>query len=178
MHRRKIFRSPEKSFVIVRIGQFAWRSICEMQGRAASCFAISRWRHRMIMRDRSMRNFAFALVLGLSTLTASFGAVQAQEAKQDFQLTNKTGYEIKEVFVSPNKAEDWQEDVLGKDTFADGDTWEIKFHRATPGCNWDLKVVYTVDSSSAVWYGIDLCKVEKITIKYDKASDTTSASFQ
>jgi hypothetical protein len=38
-------------------------------------------------------------------------------------------------------------------------------------------VVYTVDSSNAVWNDIDLCTVEKITIHYDKAADTTSATF-
>ena len=101
----------------------------------------------------------------------------AQEAKQDFSLSNSTGYELKEVYVSPATAADWQNDVLGSGTLADGATVDIKFNRATKTCKWDLKVVYTVDSSSAVWQNIDLCVVEKITIKYDKSTDTTSASF-
>lgn len=101
----------------------------------------------------------------------------AQEAKQDFSLSNRTGYELKEVYVSPSTAADWQNDVLGSGTLADGATVDIKFNRATRTCKWDIKVVYTVDSSSAIWQNIDLCVVEKITIRYNKNTDTTSASF-
>ena len=104
-------------------------------------------------------------------------SARAEDAKQDFDLVNKTGYEIKHVYVSPNKSDDWEEDVLGKDTLDDGDHWEIKFHRANKTCHWDLKVVYSIDDSTAVWGDIDLCKVEKITIRYNKKSDTTSAEF-
>jgi hypothetical protein len=124
-----------------------------------------------------MRHLMFALALAFGAMTASFGSAHAADAKQDFKLVNKTGYEIKSVFVSPTKSDDWEEDVLGKDTFADGDAWDIKFHRSATSCKWDMKVIYSVDDSSAVWTGIDLCAVEKITIKYDKSTDTTSASF-
>jgi hypothetical protein len=117
-------------------------------------------------------------VLAVSLAFAGFaGAASAQEAKQDFKLVNSTGYELKELYVSPSKAGDWQEDVLGQATLSDGGSLEIKFHRANTTCKWDLKVVYTVDSSSAVWSDIDLCSVSKITIKYDKAADQTSATF-
>ena len=114
---------------------------------------------------------AFGLAAGIS------GVAQADEAKQDFTLVNRTGYELKAVYVSPNKSDDWEEDVLGKDTLGDKEEWEIKFHRSSKTCKWDLKVVYSDDDSSAIWKGIDLCSVEKITIKYDRKSDTTSASF-
>ena len=124
-----------------------------------------------------MRHIVFALALMLGALTVSFGSARAADAKQDFTLVNKTGYEIKSVFVSPTKSDDWEEDVLGKDTFDDGDSWEIKFHRAATSCKWDLKVVYSDDDSNAIWSNIDLCTVEKITIKYDRASNVTSASF-
>ena len=124
-----------------------------------------------------MRKLALAFALAASTISMSAGSAFAAEAKQDFVLVNKTGYEIKSVFVSPNKSDDWEEDVLGKDVFSNGDSWQIKFHRSATTCKWDLKVVYSDDDSSAVWDNIDLCKVEKITIKYDRKSNTTSATF-
>ena len=124
-----------------------------------------------------MKKFILALAVLGGTLTTFAPATIAAEAKQDFTLVNKTGYEIKQVFVSPTKTDDWEEDVLGKDTFADGDTWDIKFHRSTTSCAWDLKVVYSDDNSSAIWGDIDLCKVEKITIKYDRQKNVTSAVF-
>ena len=101
----------------------------------------------------------------------------AQQAKQDFTLSNRTGYELKEVYVAPSDTDDWQNDVLGKGTLSNGATVDIKFSRATKTCKWDLKVVYTVDSSNAVWHDIDLCSVDRITIRYNKSTDTTTASF-
>jgi hypothetical protein len=118
-----------------------------------------------------------AIAFSLLMLTALSTSAYAAEARQDFELVNKTGYEIKHVYVSPSKSDDWEEDVLGKDTLDDGDEWEIKFKRSTKTCFWDLKVVYAEDSSIAIWHDIDLCKVEKVTIRYNKRTDTTSASF-
>ena len=117
------------------------------------------------------------LVIAAVGFFAMAGAANAAEAKQDFRLVNKTGYEIKHVYVSPSKSDDWEEDVLGKDTLDDGESWNIKFSRSVRTCKWDLKVIYADDDSSAVWHDIDLCEIERITIRYNKKSDTTSASF-
>jgi hypothetical protein len=115
-------------------------------------------------------------VIALS-IGGTSGAAFAEDAKQDFRLGNKTGYELKELYVSPSKSDDWQDDVLGKSTLGDGEYADIHFHRDARPCHWDLKVVYSVDSSSAVWNDIDLCTVEKITIRYNKDADKTTASF-
>ena len=101
----------------------------------------------------------------------------AQQAKQDFTLINRTGYELSQVYVSPNQSNDWEDDVLGQDTLADGERVAIRFERAVKSCMWDLKVTYSIDDSNAVWRGINLCSVERITIRYNKNTDTTSASF-
>ena len=101
----------------------------------------------------------------------------AQQAKQDFTLINRTGYELSQVYVSPNQSNEWEDDVLGQDTLADGERVAIRFQRAVKSCMWDLKVTYSIDDSNAVWRGINLCSVERITIRYNKNTDTTSASF-
>ncbi|HEX5320635.1 MAG TPA: argininosuccinate lyase [Stellaceae bacterium] len=121
-----------------------------------------------------MRQVLYALPL---LLAATLQPAAAQDAKQDFTLVNKTGYELKEVYVSPSKAGDWQEDVLGQDTLDDGQRVNIHFNARTRTCKWDLKVVYTEDGSSAVWSDINLCEVEKITIHYDRKRDVTRATF-
>jgi len=122
-----------------------------------------------------MRILLFA-ALAAATIGLTAPAI-AQEAKQDFRLVNRTGYELKEVYVSPNKSNDWQEDILGKDVLEDGKAVNIHFSRSVRTCNWDLKVVYTEDSSKAVWGDIDLCSVEKVTIHYDRKNDVTRATF-
>jgi hypothetical protein len=96
-------------------------------------------------------------VLAASLLFCAMTTVAtAEDAKQDFKLVNKTGYELKELYVSPSKASDWQDDVLGQATLGDGQFANVHFHRSATACKWDLKVVYSVDSSSAVWSEIDL----------------------
>ena len=124
-----------------------------------------------------MKLAVFAATFAFCAMAVLPGSARAADAKQDFSLVNKTGYEIKEVYVSPSKSNDWQEDVLGSGTLGDDEVANIKFHRAVKTCKWDLKVVYTVNSSSAIWGDIDLCTVEKITIRYDKDADKTTATF-
>lgn len=101
----------------------------------------------------------------------------AQNAKQDFALINKTGYELKEIYVSPSKTDEWQEDVLGKQVLGHGERLNVHFTPKTQTCKWDLKVVYTDDDSSAVWSDINLCEVDKVTIHYDRSRDVTRATF-
>lgn len=123
-----------------------------------------------------MKNIAIALATLVCVLTTELPA-QAQ-SRQDFLLVNRTGYDISEVYISPSKADDWEEDILGSDdSLDDGAQKEIRFKRVGKTCMWDLKVVYDDDDSSAVWHDIDLCKVSKITIRYNRKSDTTSATF-
>jgi hypothetical protein len=121
-----------------------------------------------------MRKVLYALPL---LLVGFVHPAAADGAKQDFSLINKTGYELKEVYVSPSKADDWQEDILGTGTLPDGNKVNIHFSPKVQTCKWDLKVVYTVDSSNAVWNDINLCDVEKVTIHYDKDRDVTRATF-
>lgn len=115
-----------------------------------------------------------ATMLGVGLFT---GPALAQSGRQDFTLINRTGYELSELYVSPNKSDEWGTDILGKATIPDGETANVKFSRSATGCMWDLKVVYSDDDSSAVWRSIDLCKISRITIRYNRNSDTTSASF-
>ena len=116
------------------------------------------------------------LLAALLAVTVAAPAM-AQDAKQNFQLVNRTGYELKAVFVSPSKVDSWGSDVMGQDTLDDSASVAIKFHPTVQTCKWDLKVIYSIDNTSAVWSDVDLCTIEKITIKYNKSTDTTSASF-
>lgn len=127
---------------------------------------------------RMSKSLLSAVVLSLGLMLGASGAARAAEAKQDFVLVNKTGYGISEVYVSPAKSDDWEEDVLGRDTLSDGEAWKIHFSRAAKTCKWDVKVVYEDDDSHAIWPAVDLCSVSKITIHYNRKSDTTSADFE
>jgi hypothetical protein len=101
----------------------------------------------------------------------------AQDAKQDFKLVNKIGYELKALYVSPAKSDHWGDNILGEQVVGDSQVVNVHFSPKAYTCHWDLKVTYTDDDSNAVWGDIDLCTIEKITIFYDRKNDVTKAKF-
>ena len=117
------------------------------------------------------------LVAAFAAALAIAAPAGADEAKLDFRLVNKSGYELKALYVAPSKSDDWQDDVLGQDVLGDGQAVNVHFSPKTKACIYDLKVTYSDDDSSAVWEKIDLCTVEKITIHYDRKNDVTKATF-
>lgn len=118
-----------------------------------------------------LKKFACAVLLTLAA------ASSALAGKQDFVIVNQTGYTLDQLYVSPTKSDEWEEDVLGKDVLANGESTKIVFDRSETTCNWDIKVVYD-DGEDAVWEKIDLCKTEKITIKWNKNTGVTTATLE
>lgn len=113
---------------------------------------------------------ALAVILSLAVPAAALAA------DQDFTLVNRTGYTIEQVYVSPIKARDWEEDVLGRDVLDDGDVVNIRFSKREDVCRWDLKVVYD-DGEEAEWSDFNLCEVSRITIHYERKSGRTWAEY-
>jgi hypothetical protein len=107
-------------------------------------------------------------------LVLSLAVTPAAAAQQDFTLENSTGYTIAQVFVSSAASNDWEEDVMGRDVLADGESVDISFPAAENACRFDLKVIYD-DQEEAVWGGLDLCSISNVEIKYNRASGETSA---
>ena len=122
---------------------------------------------------RILKLIAF-LLFGLTTLLPSPGMAGG---KQNFSLENRTGYKISEVYVSPSKASTWEEDVLGKEELADGETVAIRFARSDKSCNWDLKVVYD-DGDTSEWEDFNLCKISVIRLFYNRKKGTSWAETE
>ena len=88
----------------------------------------------------------------------------ASQNKQDFTLHNETGQEVKEVYISPTGVEEWEEDILGTDTLASGETVDISFTRRQEDM-WDMKVVFRSGKSS-VWTKLNLSEITDVTISF------------
>lgn len=116
--------------------------------------------------------FAKKSLLALTLASASLFAAAAENL--DFTLVNKTGYSVNEVYVSSAATNDWEEDILGRHQFADGESVDIHFDRGSKGCNWDMKVVYE-DGDTAVWQRLNLCEISSVTLHYDRSKDSTWA---
>ena len=101
----------------------------------------------------------------------------ADAAAQDFTLVNQTGVEIDKVFISPSDKDDWEEDILGKDTLPSGQSVDIKFHRSETAANWDLKVE-DKQGNAIEWENLNLLKISKVTLHYDQATKKATAETE
>src|SRR5712664_128588 len=90
----------------------------------------------------------------------------SSQGKQDFTLLNKTGVEIDKVFISPHDVNEWQEDILGRDTLPDGESVDIKFHRAEKAPHWDLRIE-DKKGNSIEWENLNLLEISKVTLYYE-----------
>lgn len=117
--------------------------------------------------------------LMLLALAASFftAPVRAEGTDNDFTLVNKTGYTLDSIYVSPNDTKEWGDDIMGKDVVKDGEEVKITFHPKADASIYDLKVVYD-DKTEVVWQDLELPKINKLTIHWDKATDKTSAEVE
>jgi hypothetical protein len=93
---------------------------------------------------------------------------------QDFNLVNKTGYQIDEVYLGPVSSNSWGEDIMGKGALGDGETAAITFTAPNSVCQWDMKVKYN-DGDTAEWRNLNLCNTSKISLYWDKNAGTTRA---
>lgn len=96
-------------------------------------------------------------------------------ADQDFTLYNETGYTIDKVFVSAVGKTTWGGDIMGQGSLDDGNKVDITFKSGTTACAFDLKVVYD-DDDTATWSDVDLCKLSKIHLHWDKKGGVTRAT--
>ncbi len=92
-------------------------------------------------------------------------------ADQDFTVVNKTGVIIDKLFVSPSDKDDWQEDILGKDVLADGESVDIKFHPKEKIEKWDLKVQDS-KGDSIEWHDLKLTEISKVTLHFKDGKGT------
>ncbi len=65
-------------------------------------------------------------------------------------------------------------DRLGDGTLKNGQSRQFKFGD-TAACRQDIKVVFEDDGSDVTWENVDLCAIEKITIRFDRATRRVSA---
>ena len=110
----------------------------------------------------------------LAALAASALATFAHAGDADFTLVNRTGYEIREVYISPARANNWGRDRMGDGTLENGKSKRFEF-RERAACKQDIKVVFEDDKSEVTWENVDLCELDKITIRYNRSTREVSA---
>ncbi|WP_439574635.1 hypothetical protein [Phreatobacter sp.] len=117
----------------------------------------------------AMRALLFAAFAALSLMTAAEAQAQSQ---QDFQLVNRTGYTIEEVYVSAASQDSWGDDLMGDNSLEEGQVLNVRFPGGSNECAFDIKVVYD-DRETAEFRGVNLCQVSRVTIFYNRSAGTT-----
>jgi len=84
------------------------------------------------------------------------------------EITNKTGYTIMYMYVSPAKSESWEEDVLGDDTMASGETRRVNL-TGYKSPMFDIRLV-DEDGDKYTFWNVDVSKVD-LTVTLDDLDD-------
>ena len=118
--------------------------------------------------------------LGLAVLFASglmASGMASANNNADFTLVNKTGYALREVYLSPSHKSKWGADRLGRNKLDHNKSRVFKFTDKA-SCVQDLKVVFDDDGSDVTWEDFDLCELDKITLKYNRKTGVVSADTE
>ncbi len=104
----------------------------------------------------------------------------AQNPDLDFTIVNKTGYDIKALYIGASNTGDWTNDdeVLKGKPFKNGASLEIEFHPKATATKWDIMVAWADGSGNEEWTDLKLTQIEKVTLVYDKDDDKTSAIIE
>jgi hypothetical protein len=111
-----------------------------------------------IMKSMALGLFAVA---GMVLL----GATVVHAGDQDFTLVNKTGVEIHSLHVAPHSGDEWGEDILGKDTLANGESLEITFGKHDRAHHWDLRIE-DEKGNTLTWENLDLMSISEVVLHY------------
>ena len=114
----------------------------------------------------SISNFGRRAALALGVAVALAGAtLPASSAFADNQdrrvrILNDTRTEMREFYASRSTTNDWEEDILGRNTLPAGQSVVINIDDGTGACIFDFKAVFA-DGDVLVREDINVCQIEQ-----------------
>ena len=122
-----------------------------------------------------MRSILLALAISAAALTMSTSFAADQ---RNVTVINGTGYGIKFLGFNNPGDNDWSDNELSS-VFDDGASVYVKFNTDDKGCKWNFKIEWADPGyPGVVWHDVDLCHINSLTLKYDRATDKTSAEVR
>ncbi len=119
--------------------------------------------------------FAMTALIGLGSTATRANDLQRfafpTMGAQDFTLVNSTGVEIYSLYVTPNRVNDWGDDILGIDTLPAGDSVLINFAPNAKYKYWDIRVE-DEDGNYIEWDKFNLLAISEITLYYKNGKAT------
>jgi hypothetical protein len=93
----------------------------------------------------------FLLTFGLS--------LGAQAADRHVNIVNRTGETLTHFYASVTSTDDWEEDILGRHTIEDGETFNIDIDDGSGLCHYDFKAIFE-DGDVLIKHDINVCRIE------------------
>lgn len=107
-----------------------------------------------------LKKFRIALLVFLTTLPFS-----AMAADYYVDITNRTGYTIYYVYISPDSSDSWEEDVLGSEVLMNDETRRVNL-KGYKSPIFDIKLV-DEDGDSYTFWDVDVSKRDIIATLKD-----------
>src|SRR5436305_14550009 len=97
-------------------------------------------------------------LVALACMILPAGQGMALAADRHVHIHNNTSLDIYEFHASNVGTSSYEEDILGDNVIASGDTWNINIDDGSGYCKFDFKAVFE-DGSSATKDNVNVCKV-------------------
>jgi hypothetical protein len=111
----------------------------------------------------------FVAAVAMLSATATFAADE-----RNVTVVNGTGYGIKFLGFNNPGDNDWSDNELGS-VLANGSSIYVKFNSADKGCVWNFRISWADPGySDVLWRNVNLCEIDKLTLKWDRSSNETS----
>lgn len=110
----------------------------------------------LLISKKSPGEFSMQIRILLMALVALCASSLAMASDYYVDITNRTGYTIYYMYVSPGKSKSWEEDVLGSDVLMNGDTQRVTLTGYT-NPYFDIRLV-DEDNDSYTFWNIDVSK--------------------
>jgi hypothetical protein len=111
----------------------------------------------------------FVAAAALLSVSATFAA-----DNRNVTVVNGTGYGIKFLGFNNPGDNDWSDNELGG-VMSNGSSQYVKFNSADKGCLWNFRISWELpDYPDVLWRNVDLCEIDKLTLKWDRSTNETS----
>lgn len=121
-----------------------------------------------------MRIRPFMLGALLAVMCGLIGPAAAQ-GDPSFNLLNRSGETIREIYVSPVTERNWGRDLLGQDVLPPGRTLAVRI-APSAGCRHDVRVVYA-DGRPEERRDVDTCTITEMIFGAAPAPQAANPSF-
>jgi hypothetical protein len=103
-----------------------------------------------------------AITLLCAATMALAGALAVAAADRKVTIVNDTRHTMSEFYASNIGANAWEEDILGEDELAPGESVEVDIDDGTGKCRFDFQGVFR-DGDKVVKRNVNVCKIGSFT---------------